>query len=53
MTELCEWYDGYRFGDTEIFNPWSVINYFKNGCKPRTFWQSTGSNEIISEVIRM
>ena len=51
MTELCEWYDGYRFGDTEIFNPWSVINYFKNGCKPRAFWQSTGSNEIISEVI--
>ena len=51
ITELCEWYDGYRFGDTEIFNPWSVINYFKNKCKPRAFWQSTGSNEIISEVI--
>ena len=51
MPELCEWYDGYRFGDTEIFNPWSVINYFKNKCKPRAFWQSTGSNEIIAEVI--
>ena len=51
MSELCEWYDGYRFGDTEIFNPWSVINYFKNKCKPRAFWQSTGSNEIIAEVI--
>ena len=51
ITELCEWYDGYRFGETEIFNPWSVINYFKNRCKPRAFWQSTGSNEIISEVI--
>ena len=50
MSELCEWYDGYRFGDTEIFNPWSVINYFKNKCKPRAFWQSTGSNEIIAEV---
>ena len=51
LSELCEWYDGYRFGDTEIFNPWSVINYFKNRCKPRAFWQSTGSNEIIAEVI--
>ena len=51
LSELCEWYDGYRFGNTEIFNPWSVINYFKNGCKPRAFWQSTGSNEIIAEVI--
>lgn len=51
LGELEAWYDGYRFGDTEIFNPWSVINYFGIGCKPRAFWQSTGSNEIISEVI--
>ncbi len=49
--ELCEWYDGYRFGKTEIFNPWSVINYFSNECEPRTFWQSTGSNDIIGEII--
>ncbi|MBQ8563328.1 MAG: AAA family ATPase, partial [Firmicutes bacterium] len=28
--EICAWYDGYRFGQTEIFNPWSVINYFSN-----------------------
>ena len=49
--EICEWYDGYRFGRTEIFNPWSVINYFNNECEPRAFWQSTGSNEIIGEVI--
>ena len=49
--ELCEWYDGYRFGKTEIFNPWSVINYFNNGCEPRAFWQATGSNEIIGEII--
>lgn len=50
--EICEWYDGYRFGDSEIFNPWSVINYFSSGCQPKTFWQSTGSNDIISEVLR-
>lgn len=49
--ELCEWYDGYRFGKTEIFNPWSVIGYFNNECIPRAFWQSTGSNDIIGEVI--
>lgn len=49
--ELCEWYDGYRFGKTEIFNPWSVIGYFNNECVPRAFWQSTGSNDIISEVL--
>ena len=50
-TELCAWYDGYRFGDTEIFNPWSVINYFNNGCVPRAFWQATGSNDIIGDII--
>ncbi len=50
-TEICEWYDGYRFGETEIFNPWSVINYFANECEPRAFWLSTGSNDIIGDVI--
>ena len=49
--EICEWYDGYRFGETEIFNPWSVINYFNNDCKPKAFWQSTGSNDIIGDVL--
>ncbi len=49
--ELCDWYDGYRFGGTEIFNPWSVIGYFNNQCRPKAFWQSTGSNDIISEVL--
>ena len=49
--EICAWYDGYRFGKSEIFNPWSVINYFSNECEPRAFWQSTGNNEIIGEVL--
>lgn len=49
--EIREWYDGYRFGNTEIFNPWSVINYFSNHCQPRAFWQATGSNEIIGEIL--
>lgn len=50
-TELCEWYDGYRFGNMEIFNPWSVIGYFNNDGIPKAFWQSTGSNDIISEIL--
>lgn len=49
--EICEWYDGYRFGNSEIFNPWSVINYISDQCFPKAFWQSTGSNDIISEII--
>lgn len=49
--EICQWYDGYRFGDTEIFNPWSVINFFRNDGQARAYWQSTGSNEIIGEIL--
>ena len=49
--EIRDWYDGYRFGNTEIYNPWSVIGYFSNNCKPRAYWQSTGSNDIIREVL--
>ncbi len=49
--EICDWYDGYRFGNTEIFNPWSVINYISDDCFPKAFWQSTGSNDIIGEII--
>ena len=36
---------------SEIFNPWSVINYFRNHCRPQAFWQSTGNNEIIGEIL--
>ncbi|MBQ9387752.1 MAG: AAA family ATPase [Lachnospiraceae bacterium] len=49
--EVCEWYDGYMFGSTEIFNPWSVINYVSENCFAKAFWQSTGSNDIIGEIV--
>ncbi len=51
--EVCDWYDGYLFGNTEIFNPWSVINYISDKCIPKAFWQSTGSNDIISEILSL
>ena len=49
--EICDWYDGYRFGSSEIFNPWSVINYFNYQCQPRAFWLSTSSNDVIGEIL--
>ena len=49
--EVCDWYDGYFFGNTELFNPWSVINYIADKCFPKAFWQSTGSNYIIGDII--
>lgn len=50
-TEICEWYDGYRFGDTEIFNPWSVLNYMDDNCSAKAYWQSTGDNSIIRQIV--
>lgn len=50
--EICEWYDGYRFGETDIFNPWSVIGYFNGACEPKLYWVSTGSNDIIGEILK-
>ena len=49
--ELCQWYDGYRFGGSDIFNPWSIINYFHKKCKLQAFWVSTSSNDIIGEIM--
>lgn len=49
--EVCEWYDGYQFGNTDIFNPWSVLNYLDDGCRPKAFWQATGNNDIIKQIV--
>ncbi len=52
ISELQQWYDGYLFGNTEIYNPWSVISYFNNNCIPKAFWSRTSGNEMIGRLIR-
>ena len=52
MDEIRDWYDGYDFGGTEIFNPWSVLNYFDRGCRPAPYWLDTSSNDLITEIVR-
>lgn len=49
--ELCDWYNGYYFGNNDIFNPWSVLNYFYNDCTAKAYWQSTGDNSIIRQIV--
>ena len=49
--ELKEWYDGYRFGNEEIYNPWSVISYISKNCIPQAYWVNTGKNEILDDVM--
>lgn len=52
LSEIKDWYDGYSFGGVEIYNPWSVINYFNNNCKPKAFWSRTSGNEIIGQLVK-
>ena len=52
MSELRSWYDGYRFAGQEIYNPWSVVNYFHRGCKAGTYWVNTSSNSILGDLLR-
>lgn len=49
--ELKEWYDGYIFGNEEIYNPWSVISYIAKGCIPQAYWVNTGKNEVLGDVL--
>lgn len=54
--EVKEWYDGYLFGETEVYNPWSVINYVDTAIEntvafPKPYWSNTSSNSIIRELI--
>ena len=51
--ELKDWYDGYLFGHTEIYNPWSVINYISKGCVPQAYWVNTGKNEILGDALKV
>lgn len=52
-SELKDWYDGYLFGNMEIYNPWSVISYISKGCIPQVYWVNTGKNEILEDVMRI
>lgn len=52
VAELKKWYDGYMFGQTEIFNPWSVLCYFNNDCLAMPYWVQTSANAIIHELLK-
>lgn len=51
MTEAAEWYDGYRFGRNDVYNPWSVLNYLNEGCTPGAYWGNTSSNTVVGELV--
>ena len=57
MDEVKEWYDGYLFGNIEIYNPWSTLMYVKNkiqdqSFKPVSFWANTSGNDLVVNYIQ-
>ncbi|HEY4534189.1 MAG TPA: AAA family ATPase, partial [Fusobacterium sp.] len=50
IQEVKEWYDGYLFGNTEMYNPWSIINYISNQ-KLDAYWIGTSSNALINQML--
>lgn len=53
LDEVREWYDGYRFGDADVFNPWSILSYVQSGFTIDSYWLNEGNPAIILESVRM
>lgn len=51
LAELKQWYDGYRFGNSELYNPLSVVSYIDNQCIPKPYWMNTSNNAILRELL--
>ena len=51
LPELKRWYDGYRVGNSEIYNPLSVVSYIDNHCHPKPYWMNTSNNAILRELL--
>ena len=50
INDVKDWYDGYQFGNIEVYNPWSIINFLDNK-KLKPYWQGTAGNETINELL--
>lgn len=46
-----EWYDGYYFGGLGVYNPWSVLSFVDANGRIQAYWQATGNNSIISDIL--
>ncbi|WP_400249718.1 PD-(D/E)XK nuclease domain-containing protein, partial [Methanomethylophilus alvi] len=49
--EAKEWYDGYRFGDADVYNPWDILMYIRNDFEPGTYWADTSGNDILETFL--
>ena len=52
ISKVKDWYDGYKFGDSEVYNPWSIINFLRFK-ELRAYWVDTSGNDLINNVLKM
>ena len=52
ISNVKDWYDGYKFGDSEVYNPWSILNFLQDK-KLRAYWVDTSGNDLIKNVLKM
>ena len=51
ISNVKDWYDGYKFGDSEVYNPWSILNFLKFK-ELRAYWVDTSGNDLIKDVLK-
>lgn len=52
LDDVRHWYDGYRFGNVDVYNPWSMLNYFKAHCVADVYWGNTSGNGVLGDMVR-
>ncbi|BEO96526.1 AAA family ATPase [Fusobacterium nucleatum] len=52
ILKVKDWYDGYKFGDSEVYNPWSILNFLQDK-ELRAYWVDTSGNDLINNVLKM
>ena len=51
ISNVKDWYDGYKFGDSEVYNPWSILNFLRFK-ELRAYWVDTSGNDLINDVLK-
>ena len=51
ISNVKDWYDGYKFGDSEVYNPWSILNFLRFK-ELRAYWVDTSGNDLIKDVLK-
>ncbi|WP_335941009.1 AAA family ATPase [Fusobacterium polymorphum] len=52
ISKVKDWYDGYKFGDSDVYNPWSILNFLQDK-ELRAYWVDTSGNDLINNVLKM